>query len=50
MVAATSPIRIPKESMKIVEATCVKLEITNKTDVIRILIKAGAKAKGIKVD
>lgn len=45
----TTSIRIPDETMKIVEKTCKHLEIESKTNVIKILVREGAKARGVKI-
>ena len=44
----TYPIRIPELAGVIINATCEQLDIKSKTNVLEILVKAGAKAKGIK--
>ena len=46
----TYPIRITPESWDLVLKACDKFEITSKKNVVSILIKAGAEAKGIKLD
>jgi len=44
------PIRISTEAGNIVDLASKQLEITSKKNVLTILIKAGAQAKGIKLE
>jgi len=41
--------RVDPETVEILNKACKHLDITSKTNVIKILVKAGAKAKGVKL-
>ena len=47
--SSDKPIRISENSMNLVNLASIKLEITSKKNILDILIREGAKSKGIQL-